>query len=561
MKRIYGNLSGLKPSQLKRIERLTGRRVSPSVLISAELTRDVGRISSDIRRQIGLLINRKGKVVCVIVGDHYQIFIPGFVSRRVAPGRLTGLRCIHTHLKREPLSQDDLTDLVLLRLDMMATITMTPEGRPDQILAAHILPGENEKQAYELMDPIDPHHPERTCLETIAALEAEMAQQMASRDAGGQEERVLLISVTTSSGREAMESLHELQQLAASAGIVVVDTILQQRSRVDSRILLGSGKLRDLAIMAMQRHVTMLVFDQELNPSQIKSITDQVELKVIDRTQLILDIFAQRAQTREGKLQVELAQLKYLLPRLISKNTAMSRLTGGIGGRGPGETKLELNRRLTRDRINRLETALRNVQKQRKQQRARRSKRHLPIVSIIGYTNAGKSTLLNNLTRSRVKAEDRLFATLDPASRRMKFPRDKEIIITDTVGFIRDLPQELMTAFRATLEELENADLLLHVIDISHPQFKNQVRSVECILADLDLEHIAILHVLNKQDRLEPEELSRRTNILSGIPISALDAETLRPLIDTLDNYFATGQMILKPSENPVGPVQTMLSR
>ena len=559
MKRVYGNLTGLKPSQLKRIERMTGRRVSPAVLISTELTREIVSISGEIRRQIGLLINRKGKVACVIVGDHHQIFIPGFVAQRVAPERLTGYRCIHTHLKQEPLTQDDLTDLVLLRLDMMAALTIRDDGRPDQILAAHILPGEKENRAYELMSPIDPYHPDRTCLETIRALEAEMAQQQALRDANGQGERVLLISVTTSSRREAMESLHELRQLATSAGIEVVDTILQQRAQIDSRILLGSGKLRDLAILAMQRYVTMLVFDQELNPSQIKSITDQVEIKVIDRTQLILDIFAQRAQTREGKLQVELAQLKYLLPRLISKNTAMSRLTGGIGGRGPGETKLELNRRLTRNRINRLESALKNVQKQRQQQRARRSKRHLPVVSIIGYTNAGKSTLLNNLTRSQVRAEDRLFATLDPASRRMKFPRDTEIIITDTVGFIRDLPQELMTAFRATLEELQNADLLLHVIDISHPLYKNQVRSVERILDDLDLSHIPVLRILNKQDCVEPDNLTRRTNLLNGIPISALDGKTLRPLIDALDQFFATGQLLTStPNQNQYSPQATL---
>jgi GTP-binding protein HflX len=543
MKRLYGNLSGLKPSQLKRIERITGRRVSPAVLISTELARDVARISSEIRRQIGLLINRKGKVACVIVGDHHQIFIPGIVAQRVAAGRLTGLRCVHTHLKPDPLSQEDLTDLVLLRLDMMATITMTPDGRPDQIYAAHILPGENETQAYEVMPPIDPYHPDRFCLETILALEAEMAQLLALRESGGKGERALLISVTTSSRREALDSFHELEQLAASAGIEIVDKILQQRTKVDPRILLGSGKLRDLAILAMQRDATMMVFDQELNPSQIKSITDQVELKVIDRTQLILDIFAQRAQTREGQLQVELAQLKYLLPRLISKNTAMSRLTGGIGGRGPGETKLELNRRQTRDRINRLENALRDVQKQRQQQRARRSKRHLPVVSIIGYTNAGKSTLLNNLTRSRVRAENRLFATLDPSSRRMKFPRETEVIITDTVGFIRDLPHELMTAFRATLEELENADLLLHVIDIHHPQYQKQVRSVERILEELDLSHIPTLRVLNKQDRLKPDDLAKRVNILKGVPIAAIDSQTLHPLIDAMDHYFTAGRL------------------
>jgi GTP-binding protein HflX len=554
MKRIYGNLSGLKPSQLKRIERITGRRVSPAVLISAELARDVALISSEIRRQIGLLINRKGKVACVLVGDHHQIFIPGIVAQRVAPGRLTGLRCVHTHLKQEALSQDDLTDLVLLRLDMMATITMTSDGRPDQIFAAHILPGENEAQAYELMPPSDPHHPDRFCLETILALEAEMAQQQALRHAGGNGERAFLISVTTASRREALESLHELQQLAASADIEVIDTILQQRSKIDPRILLGSGKLRDLAISAMQRHVTLMVFDQELNPSQIRSITDQVELKIIDRTQLILDIFAQRAQTREGQLQVELAQLKYLLPRLISKNTAMSRLTGGIGGRGPGETKLELNRRETRRRINHLENALRNVQKQREQQRARRSKRHLPVISIIGYTNAGKSSLLNNLTRSCVKAENRLFATLDPSSRRMRFPRETEVIITDTVGFIRDLPRELMTAFRATLEELESADLLLHVIDISHPQYQNQIRSVERILEELDLDQIPTLRVLNKQDRIKPVTLAKRVNVLKGVPISATDSSTLPPLIDAMDHYFTAGLIAPRVMDTSFSP-------
>ena len=543
MKRVYGNLSGLKPSQLKRIERMTGRRVSPAVVVSAELAREVAQISGEIRRQVGLLINRKGKVACVLVGDYHQIFIPGFVAQRVAPGRLAGFRCVHTHLKQEGLSEDDLTDLVLLRLDMMAAITMTDDGRPDRLWAAHVLPGGDADRPYEQLPAGDPHHPERTCLETILALEAEMAQAQALRDAGRPGERVLLISVTSASRREARESLEELRHLAVSAGIGVIDTILQQRAKIDSRILLGSGKLRELAVLAMQRHATMLIFDQELNPSQIKSITDQVELKVIDRTQLILDIFAQRAQTREGRLQVKLAQLKYLLPRLVTKNTAMSRLTGGIGGRGPGETKLELNRRQTRQRINRLEAALQHVQKQRHQQRALRSRRGLPVASIIGYTNAGKSTLLNNLTKSHVKAENRLFATLDPSSRRMRFPRDAEVIVTDTVGFIRDLPKELTTAFRATLEELESADLLLHVIDISHPQYRQQVRAVERILKELDLHHLPSLRVLNKQDRLEADLLAERTRRLKGIPIAAVDAKTLLPLIEAMDQFFTTGSI------------------
>ena len=248
----------------------------------------------------------------------------------------------------------------------------------------------------------------------------------------------------------------------------------------------------------------------------------------------ILDIFAQRAQTREGKLQVELAQLKYLLPRLISKNTAMSRLTGGIGGRGPGETKLEINRRRARDRIAQLEQALSLVMKQRKQQRAKRHKRGLPVISIIGYTNAGKSTLLNTLTKSHVLAESRLFATLDPSSRRLKFPKDIEVIITDTVGFIKDLPQDLRVAFRATLEELEHAKLLLHVIDISHPRFQDHIESVETILAELNLIHIPLVRVLNKRDMVKTEQVKKLEQRLEGIAVSAKDESTLAVLIEKM---------------------------
>jgi GTP-binding protein HflX len=297
---------------------------------------------------------------------------------------------------------------------------------------------------------------------------------------------------------------------------------------------MGLGKLQELTMLALQKGITLIVFDQELNASQIRAITDRTELKVIDRTQLILDIFAQRAQTREGKLQVELAQLKYLLPRLVTKNTAMSRLTGGIGGRGPGETKLEINRRRVRERISRLEKELLQVRKHRKQQKARRHKKGLPIISIIGYTNAGKSTLLNTLTKSRELAESRLFATLDPASRRLKFPRDVEVIITDTVGFIKNLPKDLMVAFRATLEELESADLLLHVIDISNPRFEDQVESVEKILTDLDLDRIPMIRVLNKKDRIDPESLPGLIRSMKGIAISATNSDTLDELTEAM---------------------------
>jgi GTP-binding protein HflX len=297
---------------------------------------------------------------------------------------------------------------------------------------------------------------------------------------------------------------------------------------------MGSGKLQELAIRAMQLDVTLIIFDQELNASQIRSITDQIDLKVIDRTQLILDIFAQRARSKEGKLQVELAQLKYMQPRLVTKNTAMSRLTGGIGGRGPGETKLEINRRRIRDKIHHLEKALVLVQKQRQQQRRKREQKGVPIISIIGYTNAGKSTLLNTLTHSHVMAESRLFATLDPSSRRLRFPRDLEVLITDTVGFIRNLPKDLVVAFRATLEELESADLLLHVIDVSNPRHAQQIDVVESILEDLALDQIPQVRALNKMDLLPPDVVAQLARQLDGVPISAQDRSTLPPLIDKM---------------------------
>nr|MCU0563690.1 GTPase HflX [Desulfobacterales bacterium] len=313
------------------------------------------------------------------------------------------------------------------------------------------MPGTAERLPHRLLPPLSPAELDIDCAAMIQALEGELARVVVARSAGGARERALLVGVSTESRRRAEESMAELRELARSGGVEVVGSVVQLRDQVDHRFLVGSGKLRDLAIQALQHGATIIVFDQELNPSQIRSITDQVELKVIDRTQLILDIFAQRAQSREGKLQVELAQLKYLLPRLLGKGTAMSRLAGGIGGRGPGETKLEVDRRRVRKRITQLEDALEEVRRHRRQRRAKRDKRNLPVLSIIGYTNAGKSTLLNSLTRSQVLAESRLFATLDPSSRRLRFPRDIEVIVTDTVGFIRELPQDLMVAFRATL--------------------------------------------------------------------------------------------------------------
>jgi GTP-binding protein HflX len=535
MKKLFGNTTGLKANQIRRLENLYRRRIPPQIVITVELARDLSRLSYEIRRQIGLLINRSGKIAYVIVGDHKKIVIPNTYDYRAAPDRLRGLRCLHTHLNDEGLTKDDLTDLALLRFDIMGVITMDHDGLPDQIHISHILPGGPADKPYQIRPPSHPSQLDIGCLELIKALEIELAQMRSLHDSGRAREKALLVNVTAAYGKAERDGLDELEELALSSGIDLVGKIHQQRIKVDSRFIMGRGKIEELTLQALAKGATLIVFNQELNPSQLSSITNQVDMKVIDRTQLILDIFAQRAQTKEGKLQVELAQLKYLLPRLISKNTAMSRLTGGIGGRGPGETKLEINRRRARERITRLEAELNSVRRQRKQQRAKRQKKGLPVVSIIGYTNAGKSTLLNTLTKSNVLAESRLFATLDPSSRRLKFPRDTEVIITDTVGFIKDLPNDLRVAFRATLEELENADLLLHVIDISNPRCQEQVDSVETILYELNLTNISLIRVLNKRDLVDGETAGRLVRKLDGTAISALSASTLRPLIERIE--------------------------
>ena len=538
MKRLFGNTVGLKANQIRRLENFYRRRIQPQFLISPELTRDLNLLSNEIRRQIGLLINRQGKIAYVIVGNHKKIVIPAISEYRAAPGRLSGLRCVHTHLTHEALTNDDLTDLALLRLDMMAAVANGRTESQPLIHVAHILPKNKTSDPYRILDPMSPSQLNIDCLAMIRSLEDELARVSKGYSADSGKERALLVNVSSSSRRRALESLAELEALADSSRIEVVGSTIQQRKSSNDQRLIGPGKLQEIAILALQEAVTVIIFDQELNPSQIRAITDQIELKVIDRTQLILDIFSRRARTREGKLQVELAQLKYLLPRLILKNTAMSRLTGGIGGRGPGETKLEINRRRARDRIARLEKELAAVRKHRKQQRSQRQKKGLPIISIIGYTNAGKSTLLNTLTKSNVLAESRLFATLDPSSRRLRFPKDTEVIITDTVGFIKDLPEDLLVAFRATLEELENADLLLHVIDISSPRVLSQIDAVERILGDLKLQHTRTLRVLNKMDLIASDKLPHLVRKLGGMAISARQKTTLLPLINRMESVL-----------------------
>src|SRR6267154_2266117 len=513
MKSLHGNTQGLKPNQLRRIEKLYQRRIPPHQIVTPEFARQLSELSHETRRQIGVLIDRKGYVEFVIVGDARQIELPDFKRVRVRGDRFRGLRCVHTHLRGEELTRDDLTDLALLRLDLMAAIDVDEQtGLPGVVRSAHLLPSNAPEAAngnskhFAFLDPAVASQLDVDFLGLIEALESEMARNRRTSHKASEADSAILVNVSTSPRDDAEDSMAELRELAQSAGLVVLDEMIQRRSTIDPRTVLGKGKLEEMLIGAMQVGADAIIFDRELQPAQVRSISEATDLKVIDRSQLILDIFAQRAQSHEGKIQVELAQLKYMLPRLVvGQNSAFSRLAGGIGGRGPGETKLETDRRRVRDRIHRLERQVDDLGRQRHERRKNRVQKHLPIISLVGYTNAGKSTLLNALTRSEVYVERKMFATLDPTSRRLRLPYDQEVIINDTVGFIRDLPQALVSAFRATLEEISDSDLLVHVVDASNPRVLQQIASVGKIISDLHYGDIPQLIVLNKTDLIKKE--------------------------------------------------------
>jgi len=426
--------------------------------------------------------------------------------------------------------REDITDLRLLRFDLLSVIT-EKQGLPEDIHIVHLLPYGKE-QNFEILSSKF-YSLKFNFKEFINNLETEMERTQAI-DTHDQRERAILISVSTLPKYVIEEHIKELEDLAQSTDLVVIDKIIQRVKEINPKYLLGEGKFKELIIKAMDRGATLLVFDQNLTPSQIRAISEMTELKVIDRSQLILDIFAKRAHSLDGKVQVELAQLRYMLPRLTGKGTAMSRLAGGIGGRGPGETKLEVDRRRIKERIHHLENELKKLNLARQQRKKRRKELSIPIVSIIGYTNAGKSTLLNALTKSSVFVEDKMFATLDTSSRRLKFPEEKEIIITDTVGFIRDLPKDLIAAFKSTLEELEDASLLIHLVDISNPYFENHIDSVNSILKELNLDIKPMIIVFNKIDKVSSEEVKQICKRYDGIGISAINKETLIPLIDEI---------------------------
>jgi GTP-binding protein HflX len=510
--------------------------VSPHEVVSAELAAFLCEISRQIARQVGVLVSRQGEVEQVFVGDASRIVLPEVGRLRSGYGRFRGLRLVHTHLRNEVLSRDDLVDLALLRLDLVAAIGVSQEGRPADLHLAHLVPPQPGKEPWVHLAPTPFHRAELDFLDLISALEEEFDRVIPRSRQARSGERALLVVAELGRGQGLLPSrVHELGELCRTAGIEVADVALQRRAQPDPRYLIGRGKLEDVLVRAMQFDVQVLIFDPDLSPGQAHAISSFTDLKVIDRTILILDIFAQRAKSRDAKLQVELAQLRYRLPRLQEENTMMSRLVGGIGGRGPGETKLEIGRRRARERLHRLEKEVEDTRRQRQGRREARKARGLPVVAIVGYTNAGKSTLLNSLTGSEVTVEDKLFATLDPTTRRLRFPRERELIVADTVGFIRDLPKDLAQAFHATLEELDDADLLLHVVDAADPDREQHIAAVERILLDLHLAETPRLLVYNKVDRLLPTELAILVGDRQTIAISALDRRTVLPLLAAME--------------------------
>ncbi|MDI6786629.1 MAG: GTPase HflX [bacterium] len=549
MKELFGNTTGLKSNQISRLEKIYRRKISPSLVTTSELASYLLEMSKEIGRQIGVLIDRNGHIDYVAIGDSQKILLPDFGRLRAGEGRFRGLRFVHTHLKEDPINRDDLIDLAILRLDIIASIYYDSFYKEARISIAHLLPQNIQNSLWNIIEPQSIYKFDLNFSEFIDELEKEFARYTTPSKIEFSEGRAVLVHVSNNYNKiDAEESLNELKELSNTAGVEVVDVIIQFRKKFDPKYFLGKGKLEEVVMKSLQFNAQMIIFDQDLTSTQARMIGEMTDLKVLDRTQIILDIFAKRAQSSDGKLQVELAQLKYLLPRLTRQDDGLSRLTGGIGARGPGETKLEIDRRRVRDRLRYLELKLKNIAKSRRGRRMQRKRQKIPVVAIIGYTNAGKSTLLNSLTSSSEYTDNRLFATLDPHARlfcynpyfnkkyssKEKYGVEKwdlkKVILIDTVGFIHRLPKGLISAFKATLEELEDASLFLHVIDGSSQRYAEHIKAVEEILSNLNFAHISQLLVINKLDKINQNERNKFIRQYQGLVVSALTGEGLEKI-------------------------------
>lgn len=575
MKSIVGQTVGLRAAERADLERLLAKRLRGGEVIPADFAKRMAERAHALGRQLALLVDRGGEILHLIVGTRDRVYLPDLGRYRLDISRLRRVRLIvfaptpEERLERHPaeplpygfedgtgarrareeqvfappVAHDLLTDLEKLRLDALLVIGVDSDGEVSGVAFGFLQPGHSALGMKHANGNIGFRY--RSDLgqlrfdfrEFVEVLEELLSERVGkSRERSGT--RAVLVGVYTGHASAAEASMAELCELARTAGVEVADTVVQRRTQLDPRTVIGKGKLEDLVLHCLDLGAELLIFDRELLPAQLRSITNSTELKVLDRSMLILDIFAQRAKSSEGRVQVELAQLRYSLPRLTERDTGLSRLSGGIGGRGPGETKLEISRRRARDRIADLEKRIEKLADQRGLRRERRQARGVPVVAIVGYTNAGKSTLLNALTKGDVLVENKLFATLDPSSRRMRFPNEREVIFVDTVGFIRELPQELVAAFRATLEEVAEADVLLHVVDAANRDALQQVDVVRATLAGLGYGEMPELVVWNKTDQLSAIELKGLLNTRPGIAISALNRTGLAELIAELQNLL-----------------------
>lgn len=534
---IYGKLEGIALKNLKILEKLEKKKSNAPFVVSLEIARSLCAFSHATGRQAGVLLTRTGEVENVISGTPDGIMIPLLSRFRLTPGRLRGLRLIHTHPAGSGVDDDDMADLSLLRLDSVTSLSYNEDGLPSHLETAYLLPGNNETP-FGYLEDRDPYNQKTDYQEFIKALDDETYKKTLSLHSAKHLSYAVLTGTFTRK-ETANIYLDELSELARSAGLGVAVRMPQIRNSPHPRYLVGPGALKEIVIRALNTGAEYIIFDNELSPSQARAVGDFTELKVIDRTQLILDIFASRAKSGDGKLRVELAQLKYMLPRLTGRDDALSRLTGGIGGRGPGETKLEIDKRRISDRIAFLSGKLKKLEQSRRTQRIKRQKDDIPVISIVGYTNAGKSTLLNSLTNSEVYADNLLFATLDTSSKRIRFPHERDVIITDTVGFIRDLPANLAGAFKSTLEELGEADLFLHVIDASDPHKSKQIKAVENVLSEMGFAEKERIIVFNKIDLLPDGELSEIKNAYpDAVFLSALNRSTFDALLNKIRYHF-----------------------
>lgn len=552
--KVVGEVEYLAASAERRLKNLLKRRFRGRAFVDRDVARAAEGLANELGLVIALLVYRDGEVAYVVVGSKSRVYLPDLSHLRGGGTRLKGVRLVVFYpagvlnTQRTPVKsirseraeqvpvvpKDLVTDLEKLRLDSLVVVSAADSERERPGIVVVTLQPVTELILSSIPPPYGRHSLGAYFTAEIAALEVdfhpiirEIENGLAERSSGAgfkrKANRAVLIGVYTSGGREAEDSMSELRELAISAGITVAGELIQRRREIDPKTVLGRGKLEELVLYCLDLGCEFIVIDRELTPGQLRNITALTELKIIDRSMLILDIFAQRAKTSEGRLQVELAQLKYSLPRLTERDSGLSRLTGGIGGRGPGETKLEINRRRVRDRITDLEKRIGDVSNQRQLRRSRRQDRGVPVVAIVGYTNAGKSSLLNALTKGDVFVENKLFATLDPSSRRLRFPNEREVVFVDTVGFIRELPKELVTAFRATLEEVSGANLLIHLVDISDASFDKQIEVVVKTLESLGYADIPRLLVFNKIDRLSPIEVEHICKERNALAVSAVE--------------------------------------